>query len=131
MPPLNQKINRPIISPNLFWIIIVVVLLIGNVFSGIKYFSVRRELEEIKQIVKTQQINEKILSFMALFIDKVLKAEEEIGFETRLDLENAVRVLDDDEALNQWQKFVDSKTEEEAQNEVKILLEVLVKKIVY
>jgi hypothetical protein len=44
-------------------------------------------------------------------------------------LETAVRDLKDEEILNQWQKFVDSKTETEAQKEVKNLLELLINKI--
>lgn len=52
-----------------------------------------------------------------------------MSFDTRLKLEAAVRSLDDEEILSQWQKFTESKTEAEAQTEVKNLLEMLVKKI--
>lgn len=57
------------------------------------------------------------------------KAEIEIDFDTRLKLETAVGNLNDEEILNQWQKFVDSKIEAEAQEEVKNLLEMLVNKV--
>ena len=59
----------------------------------------------------------------------MLKAEKEIDFETRLKLENAVRNIGDDEILIQWQKFIESKTEAEAQTGVKNLLDLLVDKI--
>jgi len=110
-------------------LIIVLILLIGNIFFGYKYFALQKELETTKATIKTQQINEKILDFTKLFIEKVLKAETEVGFETRLKLENAARNLGDEEILNQWQKFTESKTEAEAQTEVKNLLEMLIGKI--
>lgn len=112
-------------------LIIILILLAGNVFLGVKYFAVQKELQETKQAIKAQQINEKILSFAGLFIGKVLKAEGEISFEDRLELENAIRALENEEILAQWQKFTESKTEEEAQKEVKDLLELLVNKIAY
>lgn len=49
--------------------------------------------------------------------------------ETRLRLENAVRDLNNEQILAQWQKFTTSKTETEAQTQVKNLLELLVNKI--
>ncbi len=111
------------------FIIIIIILLVGNVFFGAKYFAVQKEFQETQTGLETQKLNEKVLEFTKLFIEKVLKAETEIDFETRLKLENAVRNLDNEEILVQWQKFVDSETEAEAQNEVKNLLEMLVNKI--
>ena len=69
------------------------------------------------------------MEFTKLFIGEVLKADSEVSFDTRLKLETAVRNLGDEEILNQWQKFVDSKTEAGAQTEVKNLLEMLINKI--
>ena len=110
-------------------LIIVLILLAGNVFFGVKYFIVQKELGQTQATLETQKTNEKVLEFTELFIEKVLKAETEIDFETRLKLESAVRNLDDEEILVQWQKFVESGTESEAQNEVKNLLEMLIDKI--
>ena len=110
-------------------LIIILALLASNVFWGVKYFSVQQEFQQTQMALKTQNINEKVLGFTKLFIDKVLKAETEIDFETRLNLENAVRDMNDEEILTQWQKFTDSKTETEAQDNVKNLLGILVSKI--
>lgn len=110
-------------------IIIILILIIGNIFFGYKYFSARNELREKQTAAETQVINEKVLEFSKLFIEKVLKAKTEIDFETRLQLENAVRVLNDETILAQWQEFIESGTEEEAQENVKDLLEILVDKI--
>ena len=112
-------------------IIIILLLLASNVFLGFKYFSVQKEVKQTQSTLEIQQTNEKILDFTKLFIKKVLKAETEIDFETRLQLENAVRNLDDEKILAQWQKFTESKTESDAQQEVKNLLELLINKILY
>lgn len=110
-------------------IIIILILLAVGVFFGVKYFTVQKELGQAQIALETQKTNEDILDFTGLFIEKILKAETEVDFETRLDLENAVRNLNDQEILIQWQKFTDSKTETSAQKEVKNLLEMLIKKI--
>jgi len=110
-------------------IAIILILLAGNIYFGSRYFSVQKELKETKAAMEVPKINEKILSFTDLFIVKVLKAESEVDFETRLKLETAVRDLNDEEIFNQWQKFTESKTEADAQTEVKNLLEMLVSKI--
>lgn len=64
-----------------------------------------------------------------MFINDVLKSEGEVNFETRLKLENAVRNLQDEEILAQWQKFTNTQKEADAQTEVKVFLEMLVNKI--
>jgi len=109
--------------------ILVLILLAGNVFLGVKYFSVVKELRQAQTALETQVINDKVLEFTKPFIEKVLKAETEVDFEMRLKLENAVRNLSDEEILNQWQRFTESKTEVNAQMEVKNLLEMLINKI--
>lgn len=110
-------------------IIILFLLLAGDFFLWVRYSTAKKELEEIQRLSEVQKINEPVLNFTKFFIEKVLKAEKEVDFETRLELENSVRELGDEEILAQWQKFVDSKTETEAQQEVKNLLELLVNKI--
>ncbi len=111
------------------FIIIIIILLAGSVFFAFKHFVVQKELSQTQTLLEIQQTNEKVLEFTKLFIGKVLKAETEVDFETRLKLENAVRNLEDEELLNQWQSFTESKTEERAQEEAKNLLEMLVGKI--
>lgn len=110
-------------------IIIILFSLAGNIFLGYKYSVIKEELEAAKANFKNQQTSEKVLEFTKLFVEKVLKAEKEVDFETRLKLENAVRNLGDEEILAQWNRFIDSKTEADAQNEVKNLLAMLVGKI--
>ena len=110
-------------------IIIILILLAGNLYLGFNYLNIQKELRQTQIALQTQTTNEKVLEFSKLFIKEVLKAETEVNFDTRLKLETAVRNLGDEEILNQWQKFVDSKTETGAQEEVKNLLEMLVNKV--
>lgn len=116
-------------KPKTILIIIILILLAGNIFFGFRYIGLQKELREAKTSITTYQTNEQVLNFTKLFITKVLKAEKEIDFETRLKLENGVRNLDDQEILAQWKRFTESKTENEAQIEVKNLLEMLINKI--
>ena len=112
-------------------IIAIVVLLVGNIFFAAQYFLLSRETQTTQKVLETQKVNGKVINFLKLFIDKVLKADKEISFDQRLMLENSVRDLQDKEILSQWERFIASKTELEAQLEVKNLLDLLVKKIYY
>lgn len=108
---------------------LIIVLLLSNIFFITKWVSLSSEnsAQEYQQIATVR--NEKIVNFTKLFIEKVLKSEGEVDFETRLTLENSVRAIGDEEILNQWEKFTESDTERQAQIEVKNLLEMLVSKI--
>ena len=128
MPKIT--VDSKIIDLNkIFLVIFILILLAGNIFLWQKFSAVQQEFKKTKESLTIQTTNEKVLDFTELFIEKVLKAEGEIDFENRLSLENAVRNLDDEEILAQWQKFTESETEVEAQTEVKNLLEMLVGKI--
>jgi len=112
-------------------ITVILLLIISNIFFGFKYLTVQKELQRTQTTLETQKTSEKVLDFAKLFIEKVLKAKGEVDFETRLKLENAVREIRDKEILEKWQNFTNSQTEEEAQENVKDLLEILVDKINY
>lgn len=103
----------------------VVIVLIGQ------NYVFRQNLIIAENAVKTRQYNEKILNFTKLFISKILKASGEVSFDDRLELENAVRGINDKTIFEEWQKFVNAKTQLEAQIEVKNLLEILINKIGY
>lgn len=121
--------NKPINRLGIIAVFIILILLAVIVFLSFKYVQVQEKLRVSEEGLRIRQINEKILDFSDIFINDVLKAKEEIGFETRLKLENTVRGIGDDEIFTQWQKFVESKTENEAQEQVKNLLDLLVKKV--
>lgn len=111
------------------FIILTGVLLISFTFLGLNYFLQRSEIAELRSSQAKSEVNSKVLAFTTLFIKEVLQADGEVDFETRLSLENAVRALNDEEIIAEWQAFVGSKTEVGAQNSVKRLLGMLISKI--
>lgn len=119
-----KNMNKLLIS-----YLFITILLVSNLYFIVKNSNLQKEILEIRRPIEIQKINGKVLNFTKFFIEKVLKTEGEVDFDTRLKLETAVRDLDDEEILAQWQRFVDSKSEKEAQQEVKNLLELLVSKI--
>ena len=109
----------------------VIILMLISVYSLTQYFLARADLKEANKIIKAQQINTKIVVFTQLFIDKVLSGQTEVSFEDRLQLENAVRDLNNQEIFDQWQKFVKGGISEEGQQNLSKLLKLLVSKISY
>ncbi|HNZ55683.1 MAG TPA: hypothetical protein PKN73_03115 [Candidatus Paceibacterota bacterium] len=109
--------------------ILVIILIVTNLLWAWAYFHERSELADQQSFERAEMLNTKVVGFLKMFIDDVLLAQQEVSFDTRLKLENAVRDLNDSEALAQWDKFINSKTEAEAQQEVKKLLSMLVNKV--
>jgi predicted DNA-binding helix-hairpin-helix protein len=125
----SQKSRRGSTSAGIIFLVLILLLLASNVFWLSQYYVMRKEADTAKSELKTQEINKKVLGFYQMFVEKVLKSQGEISFETRLKLENSIRDIGDDALLNQWNKFVASKTEPEAQQEVVNLLSLLLGKI--
>lgn len=116
------------VKRTIYWAV-VVALIVSNGYFVFSCVEAKTSLADSQRTVNGFADNGKIIAFTKLFIEKVLKAEQEISFEDRLQLENGVRELGDASILAQWKKFTDSKTESDAQREVKNLLEILVDKI--
>lgn len=116
-------------NKRILYIVIFGILLIASVFFGLQYFMLSQELAKANIDQNRTELNNRVIDFTSMFITKVLQAEQEVDFETRLSLENAVRGLKDEEIMSEWQTFVGSKTEAEAQQSVKDLLGILVSKI--
>jgi len=109
---------------------LLILLSVGaNIILGWAYFSAKQDLSSAQTVLSSLQNKDKNVSFLRMFIKKVIRSESEVDFESRLKLENAVRELSDQEILAQWQKFVNSQSETETQENVKILLDLLVDKI--
>jgi len=122
--------NHPVNKKLLIITLVISILLLGNVYLGVRCFWENQQYQLLQKQLKTQQDSKKIISFLDLFIEKVLKADSEVSFEDRLKLENSVRDLGDEDVLAQWEKFIGSTSEEQVQSEVKNLLSLLVKKMV-
>lgn len=124
---MKEAPDRP--TNQSLWNLAVLVLSLVLLVGAMKYQETQRELFRTQSLLETQSLNEKILNFNGLFIEKVLKAESEVDSETRLKLENAIRDLNDEDVSDSWRAFVDSRTEGEAQKRMLDLLEILAKKI--
>ncbi len=112
-------------------IILLILSLSANIIlSGWLVFTKINE-NKANQRLRAQQINEKALSFEKLFVEKVLNSRNEISFEDRLQLENAVRQLNDQAIFIQWQKFTKSENNEDAQLQAGNLFTLLINKISY
>ena len=83
----------------LFFIVLLFVSLAANIYL---VFQLRQSIK----LVEAQKINLKILAFRNMFTQKVLLADGEVDFDTRLTLENAVRALNDQEIFDQWEKAI-------------------------
>jgi Na+-transporting NADH:ubiquinone oxidoreductase subunit NqrC len=115
---------------NILAIVFIISVLANIIIAGVCY-SQYREIQNQQKQIKSQQLNKGALSFLNLFIEKVLDSDTEVSFNDRLKLENAIRDLKDKELLAQWEKFTNSTTQNQVQQEAKNLLDLLAKKISY
>ena len=53
-------------------LIIILILAAGNVYLGLNYFLINKEVQEARESLKKQQLNTKVINFSRLFIEKVL-----------------------------------------------------------
>jgi len=109
-------------------LIVLAIAIVGNVIFISRYTTAQRELDAVRTELAKYTTNEKILSFGQLFVEKVLRAGE-VSFDDRVKLENAALGIGNAEVLEAWKRFVESKTEVQAQETVKELLGALFKTI--
>ena len=102
--------------------LIIIILLSANLFLGVKYFNTNQELKETKAITAAQEEKTKFTEFNKTFINEVLQTKTEVNYDTRLKLDEMIKDINDQELTAQWQRFTDSKTEQEAQDETVKLL---------
>jgi hypothetical protein len=106
-----------------FLIAVAAVLGVSAIFFAVLYF------QTTEQPVVVDKSAQKSLDFLKLFIAKVLKAEGDVSFEDRLQLENSIRVFDDSRVLSLWKEFTEAENSDKAQRAAKSLLELLVNSI--
>ena len=109
--------------------ILVVILLIGNIIFGWLYVSSKVTIRNLSTEVATHKVNSEVLLFTQLFVDKILHGSKEVSFEDRLQLENAVRDMNNKEIFDSWQTFTNAKTPTEVQQDFYILFHLLLGKV--
>ena len=109
-------------------LIIFVLVLLTTVFI-FRSATLSNELSTVQAELQKEKINKNVLKFTRIFIESVLRAKQEVSFEERLRLETMVRDLKDNQILAQWNTFVNSKNETQAQEGVKDLLSLLMQKL--
>jgi hypothetical protein len=124
----NPSVRRKIF-PRLIFFGLIIIISAAAVFFGVKYFTLKADYSRLEIALAAQKKSDAVLDFTQMFIEKVLQTQSEVDFDTRMKLENAVINLNDEQILDQWKKFTGSKTNEEAQQNVKDLLETLIVKI--
>lgn len=105
-------------------IIFIFLFCISVAFNAYLAFEVAKFTEQYTE----REQDDKFLVFRDMFVKNVFLNSSEIDFDTRLEMENAVRSLDDQEILFQWQRFTKSTTPEEASLQAKKLLQLLIKR---
>lgn len=106
-------------------------IIFGIVLFGFKCYYLNERVKQLEMENNYQKTNRDVVNFLKLFIEKILQGQNEVSFEDRLKLENAVRDLGDKQVLTLWENFTQAKTSDQAQYSLKELLEILVNKISY
>lgn len=108
---------------------LVIVIVASNIAWGIGYFKQKSVLRQTQNELKMSAQNKKIIAFQKLFVDKVLKSNGEVDFDTRVMLQNSVNDTRDKDIIAVWNSFLESKTEIDGQRRVKELLSLLSNKV--
>lgn len=93
--------------------------------SCVSWLSARAAIHQANNF----KYNGKVLDFTKMYVDLVLKTDGKISFDDRLRLENAVRATNDESIIDQWKKFTEATSGQEAGKEAKTLLQLLLNKI--
>lgn len=129
----HEILRKPVTIETVIITFFVIGLVAGNVLLGLKTLEYKTDVQKLNKKISLQENtikNERELSdFFAFFIAKILVSDGEITFDDRLELENRVRELGDEEILEHWSQFTHSADEAMAQEEVRILLNIIADKV--
>ncbi len=110
-------------------VILVIVLFLSNIFFVWMLVSSKMSVRDLQTKVSSQKVNGDILNFTQLFVNKVLNGSKDVSFDDRLQLENAVRNLNDKQIFESWQIFTKATSSVEVQKDFYSLFQLLLKKI--
>lgn len=112
------------------WVAFIIILFVIIAFLFASNFNLKTQLVSAGGVtLEDASKKTRIVSFTSLFIDLVLMSNEEISFNNRLELENRVREIDDQEIFEKWQEFTSTEDPESAQRAVVEFLGILIDKL--
>ncbi len=109
--------------------VLITIIVLALVFLGWQYISLSQKLQVAEKVVAGQQTNKKVLAFSELFVTNVLQGGSSVSFDQRLQLENAVRDINDPKIYAAWQNFTNAKDQAQIQQNFYVLFSLLLKKI--
>ena len=110
-------------------VVLIFLLIASNIVWGLQFSSQKTQLNNIKDELAGINQNKKILIFQKMFVEKVLKSNGSVDFNTRVELQNAVTNINDEQITKVWNAFLSAKTEIEGQTAVKELLSQLASRV--
>jgi len=114
-----------ILFPNKIVSVLIIFFVIFNITLWSAYSSRGVELRKVQDTIANIEHSRNILAFQKLFVNKVLKSDGVVDYDTRRELEQSVGKTNDDTVITAWNAFLSAKTEDEGQIKVKELLSVL------
>ncbi len=116
-------------SKQVLYAVVAVVLVIALGFFVWQSVSLKGQLQAAQKTIGQQQVNQKVLVFSKLFVTNVLQGGQTVSFDQRLQLENAVRDINDPQIYAAWQKFTNAKDQKEIQTDFYGLFSLLLDKL--
>ena len=117
--------------PNKIVSALLIFLVIFNIMLWSAYSARGVELRKAEDTISNTEHSRNILSFQKLFVEKVLKSDGEVNYNTRRELEQAVGKTNDDVVISAWNSFIEAKNETDGQIKVKDLISVLANRAIY
>ncbi len=108
---------------NLLPTLIILILLISNIYLSTQFFSVNKQLQQIKsQNTGTVSVRAQALQVLREYLDVVLNTKGTVSADDRIKLENDLRQLQDQKITTAWDQFVGSKDSNTSkENAVKLI----------
>lgn len=119
-----DKINK--IKPSTA---LIALLILSNIFTIGLFLKSKTNSEPDEKNIAVMEENKKTVEFLKFFVERVLQSEKEVLYEDKLKIENDIKDIGNQELINKWIDFASSETSEQAQKNLKNLLDALVNNI--
>lgn len=116
-------------SKQVIFSLIFILMLAGLIFFGWEAISLKAQLLAAEKTISQQEVNTRVLAFSKLFVANVLQGGQTVSFDQRLQLENAVRDINDEEIYAAWKKFTNASGQAEVQQDFYGLFNLLLAKL--